>query len=150
MNYNEFNQIKPGTEAETASFQATSQKHGNKITSVNAVAGLTCTLPTATGTGDVYRFFVAATVTSNDYIFQVPDAATTIAGNAVALQDAADTVVAFETVAASDTVTLNGTTTGGLKGHIVTFTDVAADIFLVESIGAATGTEVTPFSAAVS
>lgn len=149
MLYNRIKRISPGTVAETSSFNATSNEHANKITAIDAAAGLTVTLPPASGSGNVYRMFIKTTVTSNTVIMQAPDAATTFAGNAVALQDAADTTVAFETAATTDTVTLNGATQGGLKGHLVTFTDVAADVYLVESIGAATGTEVTPFSAAV-
>ena len=59
-------------------------------------------------------------------------------------------VVVFETAADSDTITLNGTTTGGLVGADVELIDIAADTWFVNVRTAATGTEATPFSAAVS
>ena len=64
--------------------------------------------------------------------------------------DAGDTIVAFETAAASDTITMNGTTTGGLVGDRILLKDIAAGFWQVQVIGAATGTEATPFSATVS
>jgi len=53
-------------------------------------------------------------------------------------------------VAASDTITLDGSTTGGILGGQVELQDVASGVFSVVVRGAATGTEATPFSAAVS
>ncbi len=151
MLYNKFKQIFPGAVVETASaFQVTSQKHANKVTVLDRAAGQAVTLPEATGSGNVYKFFVKTTVTSNTTTIKVRDAATTMAGNAIVLQDAGDTMVGFEAGATADTVTLNGSTLGGLKGQLITITDVAENLFMVESVGAATGVEATPFSATVS
>ena len=58
-------------------------------------------------------------------------------------------VVAFETGATDDTITMNGTTKGGIKGDRVILKDVAANIWSVNIFGSGTGTEVTPFSSAV-
>ena len=133
----------------TASRALTRSDAGAPIT-VNAAAGLTLTLPAATGTGDEYSIIVGTTVTSNNVIVQVANATDIMAGNAVIGQDAADTTVQFETASTSDTITMNGTTKGGIKGDRITLQDVSAGLWNVEIIGAATGTEVTPFSAAVS
>jgi hypothetical protein len=72
-------------------------------------------------------------------------------GHAWLTQDSADTVVAFETAATSDTITLNGTTKGGAGiGDYVELIDIAANQWAVRVFSKATGTEATPFSAAVS
>lgn len=116
---------------------------------VNAAAGLTLTLPAASGTGYEYDVLIGTTVTSNSVIIQVANASDVMTGNALNAADAGDTAVMFETAAASDTITMNGTTTGGIKGDRVVLKDVAANLWAVNVRGSATGTEATPFSAAV-
>ena len=54
------------------------------------------------------------------------------------------------TAAASDTVTLNGTTTGGLAGTIITCKAIGANRWGVQGTAGGTGDLATPFSAAVS
>jgi hypothetical protein len=124
--------------------------HGGTVVTLNAAAGLTVTLPAATGTGRMYRIVIGTTVTSNNYVVQVADATDVFIGNVVLGQDAADTAVLFECAADSDTITMNGTTKGGLKGDIITLVDVASNTWHLSMIGAATSTEATPLSAAVS
>ena len=70
-------------------------------------------------------------------------------GTAIILQDAADTASAFETAATDDTVTWNGTTTGGIKGDSCELIDIASGLWWVRVMASATGTEATPFSATV-
>lgn len=114
---------------------------------LDLAAGIAVTLPAATGSGDVYSMFIKTTFTGSSTIKVVGNDVMT--GFAEILQDAADTVVAFETAADSDTITFNGTTTGGLLGTQVVLVDIAADLWAVSVIGAATGVEATPFSATV-
>lgn len=137
------------TDLSTATYTVEADDHGNTLL-LNRAAGVTATLPAATGTGNKFRFFVQTTVTSNSYKIQVANATDVMAGNALLAQDAGDTAVMFEAEATADTITLNGTTTGGLKGAFVEVEDVAAGLFAVHVVSAATGTEATPFSAAVS
>jgi hypothetical protein len=117
---------------------------------LNRAAGVTVTLPDATASGRKLRFIVGTTVTSNNDIIAVPDAANVMTGHALLAQDAADTAVMFETASDSDTITMNGSTKGGIKGDIVELIDIGADLWWVRVQGSATGTEATPFSAAVS
>ena len=64
--------------------------------------------------------------------------------------DASNAVQGFETAASSDTITLNGTTTGGVnKGDWVELEDIASGIWGVTGLLTGSGTEATPFSAAV-
>ena len=118
---------------------------------LNTTDGATVTLPAATGTGNIYRFFVGTTVTASDtYVIQVANATDVMAGVAIVANDSDASASIFETAADSDTITLDGSTTGGILGQIITIQDMASGVFSVVSTGAATGSEATPFSAAVS
>jgi len=128
----------------------TSASHAGRTMVLDIASGATVTLPAASGTGNVYKFFVATTVTSNDYIIQVANASDTMAGMAIVANDGGDTASIFETAADSDTITMDGSTTGGILGAQVEIQDVASNVFSVVVRSAATGTEATPFSAAVS
>ena len=120
------------------------------ICTVSAAAGLTLTMPAATGSGYFWKVFIVTTVTSNTVVIQVANATDVMQGLVITAQDAADTLVGWETAAGSDTITLNGTTKGGIRGDYYEITDVAAGLFSIRGVVSGTGTEVTPFSAAVS
>ena len=118
---------------------------------VGGNAALTLTLPAATGTGAVYKFIVSVTNTSN-YKIQVADATDTIDGIMLYLDEDGTAVTAFPTVAASDTITLNGGTTGGIVGDYLELIDIAANQYHVRGVMrvAAGANPATPFTAAVS
>lgn len=128
-----------------ATLTVTPDAHAGKMIVVNRAAGCTITLPDATGSGNKYVITTIADQTG-DLVIQAPDADNTMQG--VAMTDM--TGVIWPTADATDTITLNGTTSGGLKGARVELVDVAADTWNVLVISEASGTEVTPFSAAVS
>jgi len=116
---------------------------------VGGNAAATFTLPAATGSGATYHFIVSVVNTSN-YVIQVANADDTIDGSVILHQDSASSVVSFNTAATSDTITLNGTTKGGVSiGDELTLIDAAADQYIVKGVLTASGTEATPFSAAV-
>lgn len=138
------------TDATAATLTVTQASHAGKTITLNRAAGIAVTLPAATGTGSIYRFFVGTTVTSNSTTIKVGTAAETMRGNAVVLQDGGDTLVGFEAGATADTITLNGTTTGGILGDFIELIDVASNLFYVRCLLSGTGTEATPFSATVS
>jgi hypothetical protein len=124
--------------------------HGGKnILMSGAGAARTFTLPAATGTKDKYRFTVAEVNTSS-YLIKVANGTDVMDGQIVSLQDAADTLVGWETAATSDTITLNGTTTGGVSiGDWVELQDIATGQWSVTGITTSSGNEATPFSATV-
>jgi hypothetical protein len=124
--------------------------HSGATVVADRAAGITMTLPAASGTGDKYKVIVKTTITSNNLIVQVANATDVMTGSASFAQDAADTGVVFETAADSDTITMNGSTKGGIKGDIIELEDVASGLWSVCITGSGTGTEATPFSAAVS
>ena len=117
---------------------------------LNVASGATVTLPAASGTGHKFRFMCGKTVTSNANIIQVASADDIIQGSIVGSSDnAADAAISWEGAADSDTMTFNGTTKGGYIGDSIELTDIANGVWLVTGIIQQTGTEVTPFSAAV-
>lgn len=124
--------------------------HGDTVITTNRAAGTTFTLPASVGKGARFEIIVGTTITSNSLIVKVANATDVMAGTALSGQDAADTTVLWETASTSDTITLNGSTTGGIKGDIIVLKDVSAGLWSVQITGSATGTEATPFSATVS
>jgi len=116
---------------------------------ISKADGATVTLPAATGTGNKYEFIGGVTATS-DHVIQVTGD-DVMAGLAILGSDATPGVgTCFYAAADSDTITLDGTTTGGVKGYRVECRDIAANTWAVLVISEASGTEATPFSAAVS
>lgn len=128
----------------TATATLTDYEAGGVVV-VNRAAGCTITLPDATGSGRQYLITTIVDQTG-DLVIQAPDANNVMQG--IAMTDM--TGVIFATADTTDTITLNGTTSGGLKGARVQLIDVAADTWNVLVLSEASGTEVTPFSAAVS
>ena len=140
----------------TADTTITNAAHAGRILLMGEVGGnasATFTLPAATGTGAEFKFIVSVVNTSN-YVIQVTGD-DTIDGSVVVTNDTAAggtaSLISWPTVAASDTITLDGTTTGGVNiGDYVLLTDIATDQYSVSGLLNASGTEATPFSAAVS
>lgn len=132
-----------------ATLSLTAALHDGKTVTVNRAAGSTLTLPAATGSGSRFRIIVGTTITSNNLIVQVANASDVMTGLALLGQDSADTAVLFETASTSDTITMNGSTKGGIKGDIIELEDIATNLWHVRVMGSATGVEATPFSAAV-
>ena len=132
--------------AATATLDA--DTHAGAVCVLNRAAGITVTLPAATGTGNLYTIVVGTTVTSNDYIVQVANATDVINGAVALSTDIAG--VTISAGASDDTITMNGTTKGGISGSLLEIRDVASGKFVVTGSLVSSGTEADPFSAAVS
>lgn len=132
----------------TASTTLRADTHSGAVTRVVAVAGATMTLPASAGSGDVYTVECGATITSNNLIIAVANATDVMEGAVSVASDIAG--VTCPTTATSDTITMSGSTTGGVLGSSVTLVDVATGFWKVSGALISTGTEATPFSAAVS
>ena len=129
----------------------TAALHGDRIIALDQLAGSVCTLPAATGSGNVYTFITSVLATSNSHIIKVADASGLMAGAITAGDNADGTATVFATTATSDTITLNRTTTGSVRigGDRIILTDIATNIYSVSGCTICTGGEVTPFSATV-
>ena len=115
---------------------------------LNLAAGQAGLLPFATGKGSVYRLFVQTTITGSTTI-------ATQAGNnpKTGARDgfygqASLSGTASGTFGASNshTITMNGSTQGGLQGSYIELEDIAPGIWRVLSRLLGSGTTVTPFS----
>lgn len=134
----------------TASTTITAEQHDGQTLLMGASgAALTFTLPAASGTGAKFRFRVSVVNTSN-YVIQVANSTDVMAGGLPMGNDTAGGANIWSTASTSDTITLNGTTTGGVnKGDYVELEDIASGVWAVTGHVTGSGTEATPFSAAV-
>ena len=130
--------------------QTINSSYANKPLVFNRAAGVVVTLPAATGTGDVYKFYVNTTVTSNSYKVQVANATDVICGLAFGDDGDGEPANAWPSGATSDTITMDGSTQGGVKGDSIEIIDIASGLFSCKVFITQSGTEATPFSAAVS
>ena len=128
----------------------TQDDHAGRTGVFDIAAGVAVTLPRATGSGAKYRFVVKTTVTSVGDKIQVANADDVIQGTVFGLQDGGDTVEGWESASTSDTITLDGSTKGGIRGDVIELEDVATGLYMVTGLITQTGTQATPFSAAVS
>lgn len=123
--------------------------HANRPLVINRATGIAITLPASAGNGDKYTFIVGTAMSGGSTTIKVANSTDVMRGNAILLADGGDTVVGFATAASSDTVTMDGSTVGGLLGARVELQDIAAGFWSVNYISDASGTEATPFSATV-
>lgn len=121
--------------------------YGGMRTTLDRAAGIAVTLPAATGSGVTYEFIVITTVTSNTTTIKVANASDVMLGVLAVATDIAG--VTCPTTSTSDTITMNGSTTGGVLGSRVVLTDVAPNKWAVSGALVSTGAEATPFSATV-
>ncbi len=132
----------------TAALTLSRNAHAGAIVSLDSTTGRIITLPASSGKGDVYTVFIKTTVSSGNHVIQVANATDILAGGVGLATDIAGS--SLNTSTTSDTITMNGSTTGGLAGSWMRFTDAAAGFWMLEGFIVCTGTEATPFSAAVS
>jgi hypothetical protein len=130
----------------------TAESHANTALVLSPTSSGTLTLPAATGTGNAYNFFVNSSIVSGTVMIQVANATDVVAGRAIAASDNAwqsGSPFIWSTASTSDTITLNGTSTGGLSGDNINLIDIVSGKFIVNAFLNQTGTEATPFSATV-
>jgi hypothetical protein len=134
-----------------ATVTITKEAHAAKVIVLNRAAGVTATLPAALGRGDVYEFVVGTTVTSNNDIIKVANASDTMIGLLETATTTGATTNGFCEAAGGtdDTITMNGTTTGGIAGSRVLCRDVALNKWLVVGDLVGSGTLATSLSATV-
>lgn len=130
------------------------EAHAGRIVVLARAAGVTVTLPAATGTGDVYRFVIGTTATSNSNIIKVANA-TDVMNGSLALQqdtDSAGTLKLWAAADNDDTMTFAGAaTTGGTAGAFIQCVDYKAGFWSCQAwTKSSGGSEATPFSASVS
>jgi hypothetical protein len=140
--------------------------HAGRIVHNDAAGAVTYTLPAVNATADSgvagpgpsldnlsnvgATFTIINSITkTGDLIVQVANSTDVMSGGAFYIDDSSDNVVGFETVAASDTITLNGSTTGGVTYAKIVCTVLGTGLWSVSVHTGCTGSPATCFSAAV-
>lgn len=141
-----------GTDAVTASvtdatLAVTADAYNGEIIPINRAAGTAITLPASSGSQARFVFLIGTTITSNSTTVKVANATDVMVGTGSV---GGATGVVYSTLPASDTITLNGSTTGGVAGSYIEVVDIAAGFWLVSASLIGSGTPATPFSATVS
>jgi hypothetical protein len=129
---------------------ATVADHAERTVVLKRAAGITVTLPGATGSGNKYTFVVGATASGGNYVIKVANASDSMVGCAIAPADGGHSVNGWEVGSGNDTITLDGTTTGGYVGDTIQLIDAADNVYVVNAFLNQTGTEASPFSSTVS
>jgi hypothetical protein len=127
----------------------TATQHAGKIVTISSAAPIAITLPQATGTGNRYRFNVRVVATGTAHTIKVANATDVMSGIVYALTTSSDNVIGYKTTATDDTISLNGTTKGGVVGDWIEIVDIKTGFFQVNASTAPTGSTATPFSATV-
>lgn len=125
------------------------RRHGDrKLTRLNLAAGQAFVLPYATGKGGCYRLFVQTTYTGSSTIKPAAtnNPATAAADVFYGALGVTGTTNGTFAAAGSGTITMNGSTQGGLKGSYIELEDAAVGIWRVGGVVLGSGTVVTPFS----
>ena len=117
-------------------------------TANSAVAGPGADYNNSNNIGAKFTIFSDTTKTGS-LIVQVANATDVMSGRAIFVDDTSDNAVGFNTASSSDTITLNGTTTGGVAPSIIECVALATGKWAVSVSSANTSTPATPFSAAV-
>jgi hypothetical protein len=116
---------------------------------VDDAAGLDFTLPAvaAAQVGTFYKFIVTVSITSNNLRVTAATGDLLRGGVAIVDFDSANTLSYFTPDETDDLIfTANGTTKGGKKGSVVTFTAIHATGWFVEGLLFGDGSLATPFA----
>lgn len=141
-----------GTSSDTASFgninltTATTLSpalHEGLTVCMNAAAGFTITLPAATGTGNYFDILVTTTVTSSNHVVKT-GGSDTLVGVVTVASTASSVSIGLQST--NSTITMGGSTTGGLKGSWLHFVDIGSGVWFCEANIVATGTAASPVS----
>ena len=150
-----------------ASVALTVATHAGRIVHNNAAGAVTYTLPAINANSDsasagpgadpnnlsnigaTFEIFASITKTGG-LVVQVANSNDVMVGGAKFIDDTSDNMVGFETASTSDTITLNGSTTGGVTFSKITCTAISSTQWKVDVESGCTGSPATPFSAAVS
>src|SRR5262245_59641153 len=122
--------------------------HNDRIVLLDRAAGIAATLPQATGSGVKFTILVKTTFSGSSTI-KVQNSTDVFRGIVFQTADGGTTLAAYEAAGTDDTITMNGTSTGGIVGDRYEFIDYAPGFWNLMAWTSATGSEGTPLSATV-
>jgi len=121
--------------------------HEGRIILLSRAAGVTATLPEATGSGGKYTFKVGVVPTSNAHVIAAKTT-DTMSGFVFTVGDDATALAGWLVDGTDDKLSLDGTTTGGLTiGDTIVCIDAQDAVWHIEGHTTSSGTEATPASA---
>jgi hypothetical protein len=127
----------------TAALTLDAGKHEGLIVCMNSATGFTITLPTASGTGNYFDVLVTTTVTSGNHVVKT-GGSDTLVGTVQVSSTATNVSVGCQST--NSTITMSGTTTGGLIGSWMHFVDIGTNLWYVDANLVASGTAASPVS----
>lgn len=133
----------------TATGATASVPEGGGTIVMNRAAGVLAVLPRASGSQAKYTVIVTTTFSGGSGVVRVANSTDSMIGNVVMSTATLAAGSMQAPPAGSDTITMNGTTTGGAAGTVITLTDIAAATWLVDGVLVCVGAAATPFSNAV-
>jgi hypothetical protein len=134
----------------TAATTLTKKAHGNGLVVWNSTTGATVTLPASSGDGTIFTVLMNKLIGSGTFKLQAANATDVMAGVALTVDDDGVPANAWATSATSDSIWMDGSTTGGKVGDKIVLIDMASGFWQVNVFSNESGTEATPFTAAVS
>jgi|SRR5262245_32294671 len=134
------------TVAATSATQSLGAAEEGRLIVLNRAAGVTCTLPAATGSQSKYTFVVQTTFSGGNGVIKVANSSDSMIGNITMVTTTLAAGSEQAPPAGSDTITLNGGTQGGAQGTVITLTDVAPTLWLVTGDAVCIGAAATPYS----
>lgn len=149
--FSRLNQLQKSTRKNiiTAAYTLSEPRQGDRrLVRLNLAAGQAGLLPYATGKGGTYRLLVQTTYTGSATIkvAQTNNPATSAADVIYGGVNVTGTTAGTFAATGAGTITLNGSTTGGLKGTYIELEDAAVGIWRVNGMVLGSGTAATPFS----
>ncbi len=125
----------------------TKATHSNRTILLSLTGGFTSTLPAATGSGALFTFAIGV-VSTTGYVIICAPLTDAMAGSInVCLDAGASKGTCFMAAAGNNTITLNGTTKGGVViGDTLWLQDIKSGFWAVGGSLVGSGSLVTPFS----
>ncbi len=149
------------TGAAATTLSLTQATHGNKTVTVSATVPIAITLPAASGSNTMYRLIYQVAATGTSSTIKVANASDAMQGVYMSPVTGTATHMAFAAVSSagttatrSDTLSFNGTTTGGAIGCLVELWDIQTGaagqgFWQVLALDTCVSVTTTPFSAGV-
>jgi hypothetical protein len=115
---------------------------------LDRAAGIVTTLPASANPGTWYEFAVATTVTSNSYKVITGAGTELLIGEVLSIDTDTSNALAGFTANGSThiAITMNGTTTGGIKGTHFIVKKVSSTQWVIKGSVQGSGTVATPFA----
>lgn len=119
--------------------------HGNRAVTISSATPIAITLPTSSGSGTKYRLVVMVAATATQHTIKIGTTGEVFQG-VVFNKSTTTTTTGYAATATDNTLTLNGTTTGGVVGDEYELTDIKTGFWQLRGLTAASGAAATPLS----